>query len=115
MDVLDEFDFRQVTFFKISRTERGETKGAETLSTGVFVWSDAIRSRSLSEKVSGDATLYVRADNNFVTAMNGNVVSHGVTVNGRTFRIQDQYESYDHDLHRVSGYKLSLIKQDIAS
>lgn len=91
MEVFDVFDLTDYTFLEIARGGiAGNTIVASYDTDGVFkLRSDIVRNEN-SETKESNATLHIRSTESFLSALENNLVGHGVRVNGKDYEIIGQ-------------------------
>lgn len=90
-EVFDVFDLTSYTFLQISRGGvSGNTIVGSYSAHGVFkLRSDLVRGENAETKES-NATLHIRSTEGFLSGLEGNLVGHGVRVNGKDYEIVGQ-------------------------
>jgi hypothetical protein len=90
-EVFDHFDLTDYTFLQISRGGiTGNTIVASFETNGVFkLRSDLVRGENAETKES-NATLHIRSTESFLSALDNNLVGHGVQVYDKTYEIIGQ-------------------------
>lgn len=109
MEVFDVFDLSDYTFLQITR---GGITGNTVVDTfdanGVFkLRSDLVRGENAETKES-NATLHIRSTESFLSALNNNLVGHGVDVFGKTYEIIGQTGGKNFDNGVMEHYTATL-------
>jgi hypothetical protein len=90
-EVFDLFDLTDYTFLQISRGGIAGNTIVDSFETnGVFkLRSDLVRGENAETKES-NATLHIRSTESFLSALDNNLVGHGIEVYGKTYEIIGQ-------------------------
>lgn len=115
IEVFDVFDLTDYTFLQVSR---GGIVGNTVVDTfeaeGVFkLRSDLVRGENAETKES-NATLHVRSTESFLSAINNNMVGHGVDVFGRVYEVIGQTGGKNFHDGVMEHYTLTLQESEFA-
>lgn len=89
--VFDVFDLTNYTFLELSRGGvPGNTIVATYNTEGVFKLRSAMTRNPNSETKESNATLHVRPSESFLSGLQGNLVGHGVRIQGKDYEIIGQ-------------------------
>lgn len=91
VEVFDLFDLTTYTFRQLKRGGiRGNTIVQSTEATGVFKLRSQMVRNPNSETKESNATLHIRSKESFLSALDGNLVGHGVTIGGKDYEVVGQ-------------------------
>ena len=86
--VFDVFDLSPYTFLEISRgTVAGDMITSQTQADGVFKLRTGFVSADNQETRQSDATLHIKPSESFLAINDGNLVGHGIRVQGKDYEI----------------------------
>jgi hypothetical protein len=115
MDVFDVFDLTEYTFLQLSRGGiEGNTIVGSYQTDGVFKLRNAIVRNDNSETKDSNATLHIRPTESFLSGLDGNLVGHGVQVDGKDYEIIGQTGGKNFDNGVMEHYTATLQETDFS-
>lgn len=119
MGIFALFASSPYTFLKLKQEPDGNVVDTTYAAEGVFQLRAGMTSGGDIETPTADATIWIRPSEAFVSALEGELVGHGIRVgrgtNTQDYRIVGQVEGYDQDLGYVDNYTLDLKRESIAT
>lgn len=113
--VFDVSDLTPYTFLFIKRgTVAGDLIESSAQATGVFKHRTGMTVSSDQETRESSSTLHVRPTESFVVANDGNLIGHGIRVEGRDYAITGQTGGKNYHTGTLEHYRLTLKASDFS-
>jgi len=115
MDVFQTFANTSYDFLTIVRgTVAGDTITSTTQAYGVFKLRTGMNSGENAETRQSDATLHIRPTEPFIAANSGNLVGHGIRVEGKDYVIVGQTAGDNFDTGVREHIRVTLNAEDFS-
>lgn len=115
MDVFTAFQTSAYTFMVLNQGGvRGNAVDSSYEATGIFKEREGMVVNANLESMQADATLHVRPNESFLSGIDNYMVGHGVSVNGRNYRVIGQTGGHNYHNNVREHYTVTLKREELA-
>jgi hypothetical protein len=114
IDVFSVFISIPYQFLKIEDTVRGDTIVSITDATGVFKLRTGSVTTANEENRQSTPTLHIRPSESFILANGGNLVGHGIRIEGKDYEIVGQTGGDNFHNGVREHYRVTLAAKDFS-
>lgn len=111
--MFDLFDTSPYTFLLLESGSGGNKILEEVEATGIVKLRDGMVQVDNMEAFDSTSSVHIRPDETFISSLSGNLVGHGIRVNGVDYRIEGQTVGKDFDSGQIEFYRVTLKRESI--
>lgn len=111
--MFDLFDTSDYTFLQLEGGSGGNKVVDEVEANGIVKLRDGMVQIDNMEAFDSTSSIHIRPDEPFISTLAGNLVGHGIRVNGTEYRIEGQVVGKDFDTGQIEFYRVTIKRESI--